>query len=44
VPSRSDVRQVLMTAESIAGRARPELRDARGQPVGWGGEAVPDAA
>ena len=44
VPSRSDVRRVVVTAESITGHARPALLNGKQQALKWGDEALDKAA
>jgi ATP-dependent Clp protease ATP-binding subunit ClpX len=44
VPSRSDVRRVVVHAEAVTGHARPLLLDEREQVVAWGDEALKKAA
>ena len=44
VPSRSDVRRVVVHAEAIGGLARPLLLDEREQVVAWGDESLRKAA
>ncbi len=44
VPSRSDVRRVIVNADSINRLARPVLLDDAGQPLTWGDESLDDAA
>ncbi|MCC6192028.1 MAG: ATP-dependent Clp protease ATP-binding subunit ClpX [Anaerolineales bacterium] len=44
VPSRSDVRRVVVCGEAIAGQARPLLLGENGRASGWGDEALDQAA
>ncbi|MGH2524887.1 MAG: AAA family ATPase, partial [Anaerolineales bacterium] len=44
IPSRSDVRRVVITADAIAGRARPLLLGSNGRALTWGDEPLEDAA
>ncbi|MGH2524552.1 MAG: ATP-dependent Clp protease ATP-binding subunit ClpX, partial [Anaerolineales bacterium] len=44
IPSRSDVRRVVITADAIAGRARPLLLGSNGRALAWGDEPLEDAA
>jgi len=45
IPSRSDVRRVVVTADAIAHRAHPLLFDEQGQLVRWGSQGdLKDAA
>ena len=44
VPSRSDVKRVIVHADAISHRQRPLLFGEKDQPVGWGDEALQRAA
>jgi ATP-dependent Clp protease ATP-binding subunit ClpX len=44
IPSRSDVRRVVVTADAIAHRAHPLLVGESGQALSWGEDELEDAA
>ncbi len=44
IPSRSDVRRVVVTADAIAGHARPTLLNSKQQPLSWGDGSLKEAA
>jgi ATP-dependent Clp protease ATP-binding subunit ClpX len=44
VPSRSDVRRVIVTADAIAGHARPLLLNGKHQALSWGDDSLKEAA
>jgi ATP-dependent Clp protease ATP-binding subunit ClpX len=44
IPSRSDVRRVVVNADAIAHRSHPLLLSASGAALSWGGEDLEDAA